>query len=165
MGRNSIIQFYTTEENEQRLQEQADAANTSLSEYCHQVVEEHISEKQHEQQKRRYSVEQQVELKLDEIRSETSTLLSTFQSERARLEHMQRLRTIYVMALWRLLRNDYSQSKQEEALNWSVNHVGQEPIDDPELRPLLTSTQESSSNLEPEKSDTLSANTSGGDSQ
>lgn len=165
MARNSIIQFYTTEENEERLQEQGDAANKSLSEYCHQVVEEHISEKQREQQKRRYSVEQQVELKLDEIRSETSTLLSTFQSERARLEHMQRLRTIYVMALWRLLRNDYSPSKQKEALKWSVNHVGQEPIDDPELRPLLTSTQESTSNLEPEESETLSANTSGGDSQ
>jgi len=46
MGRDSIIQFYTTDENEEWLSEQAKASDQSLSEYCHEVIADHINREQ-----------------------------------------------------------------------------------------------------------------------
>jgi len=142
MARESIIQFYTTKEYEEWLTEQAEAADKSLSEYCHEIVEQHITQEQDDQQYRRYGADQRIELVLEELRDETSTLLSEFQSETGtRLERMQRLRTIYVMALWRLLREDYATAEQESALKSALDHVGRNLSADPEVRRLLPSDQ------------------------
>jgi len=142
MGRDTIIQFYTTESDEEWLKSQADAADQSLSEYCYQVVAAHIERKQEEQQYRRYGVDQQIELAIDEIQDETVELLREFRSETgARLEGIHRLRTIYVMALWRLFKDDFAQSEQKAALKYGVKHAGSEPSANPEIRPLLLSDE------------------------
>lgn len=166
MARESIIQFYTTDEYEEWLTKQAEAADKSLSEYCHQVVEQHITQEQDDQQYRRYGADQQIELALDELRDETSTLLSNFQSETGtRLERMQRLRTIYVMALWRLIREDYDPSEQESALKSALDHVGRDPSADPELRRLLTSDRVHTAELEPAQTEPALTDATEGDSE
>lgn len=166
MARESIIQFYTTDEYEEWLSEQAEAADKSLSEYCHEVVEQHITQEQDDQQYRRYGVDQQIELALDELRDETSTLLSEFQSETGtRLEHIQRLRTIYVMAIWRLLRENFAPSEQESALKSALEHVGRDLSADPEIRRLLTSEQAKTVESGAEQTEAPPAGTTRGDSE
>lgn len=166
MARESIIQFYTTEEYEEWLSEQAEAADKSLSEYCHEVVEQHITEEKDDQQYRRYGVDQQIELALDELHDETTTLLSEFQSETGtRLEHIQRLRTIYVMAIWRLLKDNHAPSKQESALKSAIEHVGHDLSTDPELRRLLTPDQANTVESGAEQTEATPAGTTGEDSE
>jgi len=138
MGRDSIIQFYTTDENEEWLSEQAKASDQSLSEYCHEVIADHINREQERRQYGRYGVDQQIELILNDIRDETTEVLSDFESEMGTtLERIQRLRTVYVIAIWRLVKEEYSTSKREAALKHGADHVGLTPEEDPEIGSVL----------------------------
>lgn len=142
MGRDSRIQVYVSEDRKKWLKEQADAADQSCSEYCRQVITEHIDQGQDEQQYRRYGVDQQIELALTELRDETKTLLSNFQSGTGtRLEYIQRVRTVYTIALWRLLEQDYPESQRNAAMKYGVKHAGRNLTDDPEIHPLLSSQE------------------------
>jgi hypothetical protein len=138
MGRDSIIQFYTTDENEEWLSEQAEASGQSLSEYCHEVIADHIDREQERQQYGRYGIDQQIELILNEIRDETTEVLSEFESEMGTtLERIQRLRTVYVIAIWRLVKEEYSVPQREAALKHGADHVGLTPEEDPEISSVL----------------------------
>jgi hypothetical protein len=139
MGRDTIIQFYTTDENEEWLSEQADASGQSLSEYCHAVIADHIDREQERWQYGRYGVDQQIELILNEIRDETTEVLSDFESEMGtHLNRIQRLRTVYVIAIWRLVKQEYSVSQREAALKHGADHVGLDPEEDPEIQSVVS---------------------------
>lgn len=161
MSRDSVVKFYTTEANREWIEEQAEASNQSLSEYCHEVIAAHIDEEQDKQQYGRYAVDQQIELVLNEIREETSSLLTEFESETAeRLELIQRLRTVYVIALWRLIKEDYAPARQEAAMKHAVDHAGLVPSADPEIESVLPSSNTQSGVVESDHSnDTRSATT------
>ncbi|WP_262181400.1 hypothetical protein [Haloarcula laminariae] len=146
MTRDTIIQFYTTDEKEEWLTDQAEAAGQSLSKYCDQVITEHIDREQDRQQYGRYGVDQQIELALDQIRDEATAILSNFQSESgARLDRIQRIRTVYVLALWHLLKDDYSSAQQEAALKRAAEHIGCDLSDDSEMQAAITSKEAQSS--------------------
>lgn len=138
MGRDTIIQFYTTDDNEEWLSEQADASGHSLSEYCHQVIADHIEREQERRQYGRYGVDQQIELLLTEIRDETTETLADFESETGtKLERIQRIRTVYLIAVWRLVKEEYSVSQRNAALKHGADHVGLDPEEDPEISSVL----------------------------
>ena len=165
MARDELLQFYTTDENEEWLTEQAEAEDKSLSEYCHQVVEEHVNREQDRKQYGRYAVDQQIELTLDQIRDEATTLLSTFQSETgAKIDRVQRIRTVYVIALWHLLKNNYSPSQRDAALKRAAEFVDRDPSNDPELRAALPASDIQSSEILTESDSSAHPNTTGGDS-
>jgi len=165
MGRDARIQVYVSEERKERLSEQAQAADQSCSEYCRQLIAEHIDQAQDEQQYRRYGVDQQIELVLNEIRDETMALLSDFQSETmARVEEIQYIRTIYTIALWRLAEDSYPLSEREEALKRAAEYVDGELTDDPEIQSLLGDHQLPDSEATTETASRGHPNTSGGDS-
>ena len=166
MGRDELLQFYTTGENGEWLTEQAEAADKSLSEYCHQLVEEHINREQDRKQYGRYGVDQQIELVLDQIRDEATTLLATFQSETGpKIDRVQRIRTVYVIALWHLFKNNYSSSEREAALKRAGEFIGRDPSNDPELRAALPVSDIQTSRIATESDSSAHHNTSGGDSE
>jgi hypothetical protein len=142
MSRDATVRFYTTDENKKWLTEQAGAADQSLSEYCHQAITEYIGREQERQEYGRYGVDQQIELILNQIRDDASTLLSEFQSETGtRLERIQRIRAVYVIALWRLVENDYTRDQREEAMKAAAEVVGRAPSDDPEIQTAIPSPE------------------------
>lgn len=166
MGRDSSIQVYVEESDKEWLEEQAAADNESVSEYCRQVIVEHIEQQPDDQQHRQYSADQQLELVLNQIQDETTTLLSNFQSTTGTLlEHLQRLRTIYAIAVWRLIRQDYTAEQQEAALEYAVEHAGMEPTEDPEIQPVWSPTDTQSLPPETEHSSAAHSSTSQGDSK
>jgi len=166
MGRDSSVQVYLSEDRKKWLADQAEAANQSRSEYCRQVITEHINEVQSEQQFRRYGVDQQIELVFDEIHAETMALLSNFQSETGTtLERIQRVRTIYVIALWHLLEGEYPLSERKAALKRASEYAGRHPSDDPVLSSLFPSSQTNTAESESEQKESAPANMSGGDSE
>lgn len=141
MGRDSPIQVYVSEEHKQWLTDQADADNKSCSEYCRDVITDHIDGEQDKQQYRRYGVDQQIEMVLTEIQEEATALLSNFQSEMGtKMDRIQRLRTVYVIALWRLVKDDYPVSQRKAAMKHAADHVGLSPQEDPDIQPVLSTT-------------------------
>lgn len=166
MGRDSAIQIYVTEENKEWLTDQAEADNKSCSEYCRDVITDHIDGEQDEQQYRRYGVDQQIELGLTEIRDEATALLSNFQSEMGtRLDRIQRLRTVYVIALWRLVKDDYPVSQQKAAMKHAADHVGLTPREDPEIQSVLATADNQSLAAETEQTDTDRENPPSGNNE
>jgi hypothetical protein len=142
MSRDTHVRFYTTDENKEWLSEQAEANGQSLSEYCHQIVAEYIDREQERQEYGRYGVDQQIELVLNQIRDEARTLLSEFQSEAGtRLDRIQRIRAVYVIALWRLVEGEYTVEQREEAMKVASEIVGQAPSDDPEIQSAIPSPE------------------------
>lgn len=162
MGRDSAIQVYVTEENKEWLTEQAEADNKSCSQYCRDLITDHIDQEQDTQQYRRYGVDQQIELVLTEIRDEATGLLSNFQTEMGtRLDRIQRLRTVYIIALWRLVKDDYSVAQQKAAMKHAADHVGLEPKEDPAIQSVLASGETQSPATDPDQTDTGLANPTG----
>lgn len=154
MGRDAIIRFYTTEENKEWLEEQAEATDTSISECCHEALAKHIDREQERHQYGRYGVDQQIELVLNEILEEATTQFSEFQTEASTtLERIQRIRTVYVIALWRLVKDDYTAPQRRAALTHAAEHVGLDPTDDPEIGPLLSSGDDDSIESRGERAD------------
>lgn len=146
MSRDETVRFYTSEETKQWLKREAETREKSLSECCHQVVTEYIDREEDRRQYSRYGVDQQIEIVLTEIREEASTILTEFQSETGvALERLQRLRTVYVIALWRLLKEEYPSAQRKAAMKHAVDHVGLDPCDDPNIEPVLSTATDQSS--------------------
>jgi len=161
MSRDETVKFYTTDEYKQRLKDQAEASNQSLSEYCHEVLAAHLDEEQDRQQYSRYGVDQQIELVINEFRDEASSQLTEFKSTTGgKLELIQRLRTVYMIAMWRLIKEDYSPARQEAAMKHAVDHAGLVPSVDPEIESVMPSSNVQPHALESDHpTDTQSATT------
>jgi|APHM01.1.fsa_nt_gi Ribbon-helix-helix protein, copG family. len=135
MGRDSRIQVYLSDENAGWLTEQAEAAGQSCSEYCREVIVNHIEREENDRKYSRYGTDQHIEMMLDEIREEAMLTLSEFQSDTAvDMELLQRLRTDYMIAIWLLIEDDYPAHKKREAMNRATEVAGGEPADSPAHR-------------------------------
>lgn len=135
MGRDSRIQVYLSDENAEWLTEQADAAGQSCSEYCREVIVDHIEREENDRQYSRYGTDQHIGVMLDEIREEAMAILSEFQSETAtEMELLQRLRTDYIIAVWLLIADDYPAHRKREAMDRATEVAGGEPADSPTHR-------------------------------
>lgn len=163
MSRDETVRFYTSEETKEWLKKEAETRDQSLSECCHQVVAEYIDQEEDRRQYSRYGVDQQIEIVLNEIREEASTILSEFQSETGvTLERLQRLRTVYVIALWRLLKEEYPSSQRKAAMKHAVDHVGLDPSDDPNIAPMVSTATDQSSQPIADNAGNASSHTHGG---
>lgn len=166
MSRDKTIRFYTSEETKEWLKNEAETRDQSLSECCNQVVTEYIGQEQDRRQYSRYGVDHQIELVLDEIREEISTILTEFQTETGTtVERLQRLRTVYVIALWRLLKDDYPSDRRKAAMKTAVDHVGLDPFDDPNIAPVLSTAAGQSSESISDHTGNAAPNISGGDDE
>lgn len=153
--RDTLIQIYTTEENQEWVEELADEAGLSVSEYGHELIEEHVDDETGESQYRRYSTDTKIEVLLEEAQSEITELLDEFESETMEeVKTVQKVRTAYTIAIWKLLQDEYSSEQRRLAMKFAGEHVGRDP--DTELR-----TQDGGDNSE---SDTSAATGSAGES-
>ena len=140
MGRDTPIQVYLDDENAAWLKEQADSAGQSTSKYCREVILDHIDREQNDRSYMRYGVDQQIELELTKLRDEVLALLSEFQSETGtKLERIQKARTIYAIAVWRLVYSDYPEAEQKTAMKEALEYVGLDPREDPEIQRAFSS--------------------------
>ena len=166
MSRDETVRFYTSEETKEWIKREAETRDQSLSECCHQVVSEYIDREEDRRQYSRYGVDQQIEIVLNEIREEASTILKEFQSETGvTVERLQRLRTVYVIALWRLLKEEYPSSQRKAAMKHAVDHVGLDPSDDPNIAPVLSTAADQSSPTLSDKAGNAPSHTHGGDDE
>jgi len=124
MSRDSHIPVYTTETVKESIETQANAADKSVSAYCHEVLAEHVEETLDENQRARYGTDTDIELLLEELRSELIGMLDSFITETgAEIHHLQSLRTAYAIAIWELIKDDYSPAQREVALKTAGQHA------------------------------------------
>ncbi|MDS0261911.1 hypothetical protein NDI56_21120 [Haloarcula sp. S1CR25-12] len=140
MGRDTAIQVYLSDENAAWLKEQAEAGGQSCSKYCREVILDYIDREHNERPHRRYAVDQQIELVLNQLEEEAMSLLEDFQSETgAKLDRLQRLRTVYAIATWRLVKRSYPLEQRKAAMKSAVDQVGLAPTHDPEIQTEISS--------------------------
>lgn len=166
MSRDKTVKFYTTEEHKEWLTDQAEATNQSLSEYCHELIAECIEDDRKRKQYTRYGVDQQIELVINEIRDEVTSVLNTFEAETGpKLELLQRIQTVYAIAVWRLIKEDYPPAKRKAAMKHGVEHAGLNPSEDPEIQSVMPSTDLPPSTSESEQSSATRTTTTSEDSE
>ncbi|WP_058992355.1 hypothetical protein [Haloarcula sp. CBA1127] len=126
--RDTLLQIYTTEAYKELFDKLADSAGTSTSKYGHEVIEEHIDRETGEDQYRRYNTDTSIELLLEEAQREVKELVAEFESgTMEEVKTIQEVRTAYIIAIWKLLQDDYSAEKRRLALKFAGEHVGQDP--------------------------------------
>lgn len=124
MNRDSHIPVYTTETVEERIEAQANAADKSVSTYCHEVLKEHVEETIAETQRVRYGTDTDIELLLEKLQSELIAIVESFRTDTgAEIHHLQSLRTAYAIAIWELIKDDYSPAEREVALKTAGQHA------------------------------------------
>jgi len=126
--RDTLLQIYTSEENKELFDQLADAAGTSTSEYGHEVIEDYVEWETGENQYQRYSTNTKIEVLLEEAKREVTELLAEFESgSMEEVKTVQKVRTAYIIAIWKLLQDDYSAEQRRLALKFAGEHVGQNP--------------------------------------
>lgn len=143
------IQVYTTTEVLNQIDTRAEEAGMSRSEYCHQLFRDYHDDGLSLEQISRYTVGQRMEEALQASRDDILAAISELQADSVPdLEHIQSLRTMYVLSLWELLKQDYSPEQREQAMRnaaLKLNDMQSETRDSDELEP-----PESSAYLAPE---------------
>ena len=126
--RDTLLQIYTSEGNKELFDQLADAAGTSTSEYGHEVIEDYVEWETGENQYQRYSTNTKIEVLLEEAKREVTELLAEFESgSMEEVKTVQKVRTAYIIAIWKLLQDDYSAEQRRLALKFAGEHVGQNP--------------------------------------
>ncbi|KOX93202.1 hypothetical protein [Haloarcula rubripromontorii] len=126
--RDTLLQIYTSEGNKELFDQLADAAGKSTSEYGHEVIEDYVEWETGENQYQRYSTNTKIEVLLEEAKREVTELLAEFESgSMEEVKTVQKVRTAYIIAIWKLLQDDYSAEQRRLALKFAGEHVGQDP--------------------------------------
>lgn len=116
MSGDTRLQIYTDEELNEKIERRADSADLSKSGYCELILKNHHGIDL-DGRLSRYSTDKDLISTIDKATSEVTTAIEELQQDTATdLEHHQSLRTMYVLALWELLKQEYSPSEREEAI-------------------------------------------------
>ena len=127
MTDRTAIQVYTTEQKEEWLKELADEEGKSVSEYGREIFQEHIDRETGERQYDRYGTDTEIEVILDSLKNELEDTLDEFESETLEeIRHIQRVRTAYLISIWKLIKDDYSTAEQQLAMKFAERFTGQE---------------------------------------
>ncbi|MFY4815297.1 hypothetical protein ACOJIV_21750 [Haloarcula sp. AONF1] len=125
--RDTLIQIYTTEENQEWFEELADEAGTSVSEYGHGIIEDHVGRETGKRQYDRYGTDTELEVTLDSLEKELNDTLSQFKSETLEeVRYVQQVRTAYIIAIWRLIQDNYTPAERQLAMKFAEKFTGQD---------------------------------------
>lgn len=117
MGRENRIQFYPDAELAQQIESEADDADLSISKYCEQVFQQHLQSEKDESQDWRYHTGERIEVVFDQLQRDITETLESVQADLdGDIENLQSLRTMYVVSLWELLKDDYGLPQQKAAM-------------------------------------------------
>ncbi|WP_146418336.1 hypothetical protein [Haloarcula hispanica] len=126
--RDEVLQIYTTSENKEWIKERAEIEGKTISDIGHSLVEEHIDRETGETQFERYGTDTQLELVMENIRSDISDELDEFKSETLEeLKTVQKVRTAYTIAIWKLLQEDHDDAHLRLAMKFATDRIGREP--------------------------------------
>ncbi|WP_135305976.1 hypothetical protein [Haloarcula amylovorans] len=110
------LQIYTTEAVNEKLEQRAEQADLSKSKYCEMVLKKHHGMDLNGRLAR-YSADEDIMETLDDGISSLAASIEELQAEATPdIEHLQSLRTMYVIALWELLKQEYSPAEREGAI-------------------------------------------------
>jgi len=126
MTRDATIEIRTTQQNKDRLEVRADQDGQSLSEYGHQLFEDHL----YGSTNGATPAEMREEMKhtLADLRVDLTAILSEFRSEIGpELRDAQSVRTAYIIAIWKLLESEYSTQERQYAMQVAAAHTGVDP--------------------------------------
>jgi len=133
MSDRTVVQIYTTDENQEWLEQLAEKEGTSVSEYGHGIIQDHIDRETGERQYDRYGTDTEIEVILDTLKEELGETLDQFESDTLEeVRHIQRVRTAYLISIWRLIKDDYSTAEQELAMKFAERFTGQDLNTEPE---------------------------------
>jgi predicted DNA-binding protein len=126
MTRDSVVQIGTTAENKNRLKARADQNGQSLSEYGHELIEDHLDE--NIDGSANTDTRKEMADSLSTLRADLMGILAEFRSETApAIQGMQSVRTAYLIAIWKLLETEYSAEERRYAMRFAAAHVGINP--------------------------------------
>jgi hypothetical protein len=126
--RDEVIQIYTTGENKEWIKERAEIEGKTVSDIGHGLVEEYIDRETGETQFERYGTDTQLELVMENIRSDIMDEIDEFKSETLEeLKTIQKVRTAYTIAIWKLLQEEYDDAHLRLAMKFATERIGQEP--------------------------------------
>lgn len=128
MTREAQFQIYTTEENMAKLREAANAVDQSLSEYGHHLIERHIASLSRTDEPDGLKTDRSAMTILADLHDDLTEQLAEFRSETAEeLLYVHSVRSAYLIALWKLLEEDFSVAERRYALQFGAAHAGIEP--------------------------------------
>ncbi|MFC7078334.1 ribbon-helix-helix protein, CopG family [Haloarcula halophila] len=117
MTRDNRIQVYPSDELAEKIERRAEEAGLSISEFCSQALETHLEQETRESEESRYNPSKRLEVKIEQARQEVMETLDELESETSEeIEQLQALRTMYVISLWELLKEDYGPAQRKEAM-------------------------------------------------
>ncbi|WP_424005410.1 hypothetical protein ACOZ4I_19570 (plasmid) [Haloarcula salina] len=126
--RDEVLQIYTTSENKEWITERADIEGKTISDIGHSLVEEYIDRETGATQFERYGTDTQLELVMENIRSDIMDELDEFKSETLEeLKMVQKVRTAYTIAIWKLLQEDHDDAHLRLAMKFATDRIGREP--------------------------------------
>lgn len=126
--RDEVLQIYTTSENKEWIKERAEIEGKTISDIGHSLVEEYIDRETSETQFERYGTDTQLELVMENIRSDITAELDEFKSETLEeLKTVQKVRTAYTIAIWKLLQEDHDDAHLRLAMKFATDRIGREP--------------------------------------
>ncbi|KAA9400568.1 MULTISPECIES: hypothetical protein [Haloarcula] len=126
--RDEVLQIYTTSENKEWIKERAEIEGKTISDIGHSLVEEYIDRETGETQFERYGTDTQLELVMENIRSDITAELDEFKAETLEeLKTVQKVRTAYTIAIWKLLQEDHDDAHLRLAMKFATDRIGREP--------------------------------------
>ncbi|MFC6977027.1 hypothetical protein ACFQL1_23655 [Halomicroarcula sp. GCM10025709] len=117
MSRDNRIQLYPSDELAEKIERKAENAGLSISDFCSQALENHLETEDEKAEENRYNPSKRLELKIEQARQEVMETLDELEPETGEeIKHLQSLRTMYVISLWELLKEDYGPAQRKEAM-------------------------------------------------
>jgi hypothetical protein len=117
MGHENRIQFYPEPDLAEKIESRADEEGLTVSKYCEQVFQQHLQTEKEEAQDWRYQTGERIEVVIDQMRADIQDEIESFREELdGEITDLQSLRTMYVISLWELLKDDYGLPQQKEAM-------------------------------------------------
>lgn len=124
MPDDTHMSFYTSDETKQRIEEQAEKAGLSVSEFCEQVLEEHLEESTSQSQEERYHPSQRLEVTIDDARRDLKEAIERLEAAvDEEITDIQSLRTVYAISIWELLKSEYGSPHRKEAMQVAAERV------------------------------------------
>ncbi|QIO25258.1 hypothetical protein [Haloarcula sp. JP-L23] len=124
MTERTRLQIYATEDLEAEIEKHAELADLSKSEYCVRVLKNH-----HHMDigggRAQYAPDEDIAATIDNAVTDLITAIDDLQTDATPdLEHLQSLRTMYVIALWELCKQEYSPAEREDAIKRAALQMG-----------------------------------------
>lgn len=108
-NRSEKIEFYVTPEEKRRVEQLAADDDTTVSSYCHALLDRHLQADVFGKKAREHDVERRLEELVAEARDEVQAVTTG-------VEQLQELTARHSIAVWELLKPEYGGTRRNEAM-------------------------------------------------